>query len=232
MVEVMTDKATVEIPSPRAGTIAKIMFGEGQICPVGKTLVAIDTGVAAATEPTGHGGHMAGGHAGHIKPTAAPMRPCSRGRDRGRGPGVLATPATRQLARELGVDVGSVRGTGPGGRVTADDVRSHDGAAARPAQPAAREPAPVRAPSQPVSIPVGQAEERIPFRGVRRKIAENMARSKHTAAHFTYVEEIDFTELVALRERAQARAEERQLKLSYLPFIVKAMVAGLKKFPI
>ncbi len=75
-------------------------------------------------------------------------------------------------------------------------------------------------------------DERIPFRGVRKKIAENMHRSRQTAAHFTYVEECDVTELVSLRKRAKSRAEERGIKLSFLPFIVKAVVAGLKKFPI
>ena len=75
-------------------------------------------------------------------------------------------------------------------------------------------------------------DERVPFRGVRKKIAENMARSKRTAAHFTYVEEVDLTELVAVRARARKRAEERGVKLSFLPFIVKAVVAGLKKYPI
>jgi pyruvate dehydrogenase E2 component (dihydrolipoamide acetyltransferase) len=75
-------------------------------------------------------------------------------------------------------------------------------------------------------------DERIPFRGVRRKIADNMTRSKHSAAHFTYVEECDVTELAALRARARKRAEERGVKLSFLPFIVKAVVSGLKKYPI
>lgn len=84
----------------------------------------------------------------------------------------------------------------------------------------------------PVSIAPGGLEERVPFRGLRKKIAENMARSKFTATHYTYVEEIDVTELVTLRERARARAEERGVKLSYLPFIVRAVVAGLKKFPV
>ena len=74
-------------------------------------------------------------------------------------------------------------------------------------------------------------EERIPLRGMRKRIAESMSRSKHTAAHFTYVEEIDMTELVAVRERARERAGERGVKLTYLPFIVKAVVSGLKKWP-
>jgi len=82
-----------------------------------------------------------------------------------------------------------------------------------------------------MSIAKGGEEERIPLRGIRKKISESMARSVHTAAHFTYVEEIDMTELVAVRDRARARAAERGVKLNYLPFIVKAAVSGLKKWP-
>jgi len=80
-------------------------------------------------------------------------------------------------------------------------------------------------------VPADASDERIPFRGVRKKIAENMHRSRQTAAHFTYVEECDMTELVALRKRAKGRAEERGIKLSFLPFVIKAVCAGLKKFP-
>jgi len=97
---------------------------------------------------------------------------------------------------------------------------------ARTAPPPATRPAPA-----PIAIARGGEEERIPLRGMRKRIAESMARSKQTAAHFTYVEEIDMTELVAVRERAKARAAERGVKLNYLPFIVKAVVSGLKKWP-
>ncbi|KAB2890409.1 MAG: 2-oxo acid dehydrogenase subunit E2 [Kofleriaceae bacterium] len=83
----------------------------------------------------------------------------------------------------------------------------------------------------PQAIAKGGDEERIPLRGIRKRIADTMTRAVHTAAHFTYVEEVDMTELVAVRERARARAQERGVKLTYLPFIVKAVVAGLKKWP-
>jgi pyruvate dehydrogenase E2 component (dihydrolipoamide acetyltransferase) len=102
--------------------------------------------------------------------------------------------------------------------VTAEDVKA----------------ATTRLPSAPaIAFPVTQqaGDERVPLRGLRKKIAENMALSKRTAAHFTYVEECDVTELVAYRDRASQRAEERGVKLTYLPFIVKAVCAGLKKFP-
>ncbi|HZJ62952.1 MAG TPA: dihydrolipoamide acetyltransferase family protein, partial [Kofleriaceae bacterium] len=150
---------------------------------------------------------------------------------------VLATPATRRLARQLGVEIGNVTPTGKHGRVTTDDVRSFgSGGADLPTAtfPVATNGAAAARPAYaPIAIARGgpEEEERIPLRGMRKRIAESMARSKHTAAHFTYVEEVDMTELVAVRERARARAAERGVKLQYLPFIVKAVVSGLKKCP-
>jgi pyruvate dehydrogenase E2 component (dihydrolipoamide acetyltransferase) len=240
LVEVMTDKATVELPSPRAGTISKINYKDGDICPVGKVLVVIAEDGDAATpspSPSKDNGHPP------VKPMIEPapraksttqqsMPPpvtvsgtqpiqvvdATQGRAR-----VLATPATRRLARQLGVEIGRVPPTGKHGRVTTDDVKRY--------QPGST--AMVKAHAL-ISIPkptMGYEEERIPLRGMRKRIAESMARSVHTAAHFTYVEEIDMTELVAVRDRAKSRAAERGVKLNYLPFIVKAVVSGLKKWP-
>ncbi|HVV83524.1 MAG TPA: dihydrolipoamide acetyltransferase family protein [Kofleriaceae bacterium] len=272
IVEIMTDKATVEIPSPRAGRIAKINYADGQICPVGQVLVVIDeAGGAGATATaavsatsSGHGnGHGPGaagtGHhlpsshepspapqlqlAGHLPEQlsssaggagagAIPVIDVSEGRSR-----ALATPATRRIARQLGIPLERVPATGKRGRVTTDDVKrfATAPAAARPErspEPGAGAGAgPARTQAPPIAIARAGEEERIPLRGVRKKIAESMARSKSTAAHFTYVEEIDMTELVAVRERAKARAAERGVKLTYLPFICKAVVSGLKKWP-
>ena len=210
MVEIMTDKATVEIPTPRAGRVAKLLYAEGQICPVGKVLIAIEVadapGAAAAPpEPARV----------DVAPSASTGERAPRNNGvNARDAGVLATPATRKLARDAGVDIRDVTGTGPAGRVTSDDVRAHAGSPA-PARPSSAE----------------DGDTRIPFRGVRRKIAEHLVFSKHTAAHFTYVEEIDCTDLVALRERANARLAAQGTKLSFLPFIVKATAAALVKFP-
>ena len=228
LVEVMTDKATVELPSPRAGTIKKINFKDGDICPVGKVLVVIEEDGATAAPPSGngHGQKPVTAPATTIQPpVATPAAPSAGGgiqvvdataaRSK-----VLATPATRRLARELGVEIGRVPATGKHGRVTSDDVRRFQ-----------QQPAAATQRSAPVAIARGGDEERIPLRGMRKRIAETMARSVHTAAHFTYVEEIDMTELVAVRERAKSRATERGIKLNYLPFIVKAVVSGLKKWP-
>lgn len=246
MVEVMTDKATVEIPAPRAGRIAKINFAEGEICPVGDILVVIetaggkpagDTPAPGATEAKpaetprsvsgGNGHHHGGSMASQTVSVQAaakvppPVIDASSGRTR-----VLATPATRRKARNLGIELGQVQGTGKNGRVTTADLERFQqggGAAARqqPGRPA----------YQPISITPGGDEERIPFRGMRKRIADNMTRSKFTATHFTYVEEVDCTDLVELRDRTRAKVAERGIKLTYLPFIVKAVVAGLKKWP-
>jgi pyruvate dehydrogenase E2 component (dihydrolipoamide acetyltransferase) len=245
MVEVMTDKATVEIPAPRAGRVIRRLYAEGQSCPVGKVLIELDTGSAEGDAPAAKA--VAGPSA------AAPSRGDTSAAAAGSaGVGVLATPATRKLARDVGVDIRAVTGTGPAGRVTNDDIVNMGTLGGSP-NPPAMGPA-GRSPSVPDAIDsaggargasapdamgggsgrVGETGDvRVPFRGLRKKIAENMVRSKHTAAHFTYVEEVDCTELVLLRARENHRlaAQGMGIKLSFLPFIVKATAGALEKFP-
>ena len=262
MVEVMTDKATVEIPTPKAGRVERIMVQSGKLCAVGQVMIVIatDGGTAAtaattatavgrASPPASSASHQT--QAGEtpappkssaqispqisppasVAPAPAAVRP-----ELVEGRRVLATPATRQMARSIGVDIRTVAGTGPGGRVTRADVTAaaQRGTSAPPpvAAPAPVSSAPAIAAAPPVAVAVSPGDERLPFRGVRKKIADNMLRAKHSAAHFTYVEECDVTELVKVRGRAQKRAAERGVKLSFLPFIIKAVVSGLKKFPI
>lgn len=247
IVEIMTDKATVEIPSPRAGTITAINYKDGEICPVGKVLLVIDDGVAGSARPAAGNGHghakapehspapqlqLAGNLPESLPVTRAAIEVVDATASRGR---VLATPATRRLARQLGIELGRVAPTGKRGRVTTEDVKQYGAAGSTVAIPRLTEsvlPAlPAAKSFAPQAIAVGGDEERIPLRGMRKRIAESMTRSTHTAAHFTYVEEIDMTELVAVRERAKARAADRGVKLTYLPFIMKAVVSGLKKWP-
>jgi pyruvate dehydrogenase E2 component (dihydrolipoamide acetyltransferase) len=239
LVEVMTDKATVELPSPRAGVITKINFKDGDICPVGKVLVVIEeaggTKTQAAPPPSHHAPSApaprpAAAASANANTGKAPIEVVDATESRSR---VLATPATRRLARQLGVEIGRVPATGKHGRVTTDDVKKY-----QPNDsihgPTSSSTAIARTQYAPISIPkntMGYEEERIPLRGMRKKIADAMSRSVHTAAHFTYVEEIDMTELVLVRDRAKARAAERGVKLNYLPFIIKAIVSGLKKWP-
>ncbi len=232
MVEVMTDKATVEIPAPRAGRVLKCMYAVGEICPVGKVLIALDEGAGAAvTAPTSKGrAAVAAGVVSAVAPVGGTpafgtgvvpaLAPDAQDGD------VLATPATRKLARELGVHVAQATTSGPGGRVTSDDVRAlAQRGPARASVAAAAASAPAR-PRLPTDVAV-------PFRGLRRKIAERMSRSKREAAHFTYVEEIDCTTLVAWRNETNVRlaSQPGALRLSFLPFIVRATVDALRRFP-
>jgi len=239
MVEIMTDKATVEIPAPRAGRVAKRMYAEGQLCPVGKVLITIEldgapataTAEAHASAPVTATVHASAPVTATVHAPAMNDAHTSAKPNGTKTVNVLATPATRKLARDIGVDIREVAGTGPAGRITSDDVREHHtgagaGDATSPAVSGAR-PAVValHAPARET------ADVRVPFRGVRKKIAENLVRSKHTAAHYTYVEEVDCTDLVTLRRRANERLGERGVKLSFLPFVIKATVAALQKFP-
>ena len=238
ILQVMTDKATVEIPSPAAGRIAKIHAAAGKVALVGSVLVTIETGAgegAKAAAPAQARPVAAG--------PAAPAKPAEGTPATGPGPltrevvraaveaqsaqirkvngKVLAAPATRHMARELGIPIDSVPGSGPNGRVTKDDLK-HFGARSPEAPTQKIEPTPV---------PAAAGDERIPLRGLRKKIAEKMHKSKSTAAHYTYVEEVDVTDLVSFRSSAKAAAEKRGVRLTYLPFIVKALVTALKEFP-
>jgi pyruvate dehydrogenase E2 component (dihydrolipoamide acetyltransferase) len=143
----------------------------------------------------------------------------------------LAAPATRKLARELDVDLRRVSPSGPNQRVTREDVEAHArggaGSSAAPAKPAAA-PAPLPAAARPAEA---KGDERVPIRGLRKRVFENMARSKRTAAHFTYWEECECSELIALRDRIKGFAEAEGVKLNYLPLIIKAVVASLRRHP-
>ncbi len=243
MVEVMTDKATVVIPSPRRGVVKETRGQEGEVVEVDAVLVVIEedgesasSGESAAPVAAAAPGVASGPGPGRPEPSEVPQRapvssPSSPG-SAGADPkgGVLAAPATRRLARELGVELSTLRGTGPAGRVTADDVRrAHEGSPV-PQPPSAPRASPgATAPA--VSPAEAAGDERIPVRGLRKRIWENMAQSAFTAAHFTFVEECDATDLVALRGRLNQRLASGEAKLSYLPFILKAILAALKRFP-
>ena len=247
VVEVQTDKATVEIPSPRTGSIAKCHFDEGAICPVGDTLITFNVAQEDGTpapapapepapepepepEPTPEPAPAPAPEPAPA-PTPAPVAAAPAPAPSGPKGKVRAAPATRRLAREKGIDLSQIEGTGPGGRITRDDllnVLKSGGAAAATASAA---PSPTLRKSIPSPLPVGPDETREALRGVRKIISDSMRRSIDTAAHFTYVEEIDCARLVDTRTALKAEASESGVKLSYLPFIVKAVVEGLKRYP-
>ncbi len=205
LVEVLTDKATVEIPSPRAGTIALLGAAEGAILPVGAVLVTINvSGEAAAPAPAV--AHVPPAYATVAATAATTMAPPSR---------LEAVPAARLLARESGLDLSTVTGTGPHGRITLEDVKTalEGGGGAKPAPPHAASAGP---------------EERVPLRGLRRRIAEHMIHAARTVPHFTFVAEADMSHVVAARAAMKATGA----KGTYLAWIVRAVAASLKEFPL
>jgi pyruvate dehydrogenase E2 component (dihydrolipoamide acetyltransferase) len=319
MVEVMTDKATVEITSPKSGRIQKILYPEGSVAPVHQVIVVIDEDAAAGADGGGSAAPAAPKAAAPAPKPAArepapraperpaanppapkapaappprraqppppplrapaaagaakdpveevPTRPAAPEPARQAGPArpatpfaragapavaavtthaanggddrVLATPATRRLARELGVDLATVQGNGPRGRVLKSDVEAAArGGAAAPAAERSTAPSEHSPAREPVARAVehyaatpGAGEERIPYRGLRRAIGDQMVRSAFTAPHFTLVDEVDFTEVDAVRRAAKDDAEAAGTKLTYLPFVIKALCAAIRKYP-
>jgi pyruvate/2-oxoglutarate dehydrogenase complex dihydrolipoamide acyltransferase (E2) component len=211
LAEIETDKAVVEMPSPYAGTVLKLHFKEKDIIKVGEALATIGEKGEAVPEPQPAPAGM---------PAARPAAPA-----RAAAPGltgeILATPKVRARAKELGIDIGSVPGTGPAGRVTEDDVQA---AKMRPAEtkPAVK----IKA-----KFDIFGSLERIPLRGVRRATAKKMRESLDKAAHVTHCDEADAGSLVARREKMKPAAEAAGVKLTYLPFIVKALIEALKLHP-
>jgi pyruvate dehydrogenase E2 component (dihydrolipoamide acetyltransferase) len=222
VVEVMTDKATVEVPAPAAGTITELLVSAGDTVPVGEVIFRLAT-AGAASAPAAPAAAVAPAAAPAAAPSAAPAASAPAAASDAK---VLAVPSARRVARELGIDLAQVPGTGRNGVVRRADVEAF---AAAGAPAAAAAPAAAPAANTPTFSAPSAAEERIPFRGVRRKIAEAMVRSKQTAPHFTVVEEIDVTELVRVRQKAKELGAKQGIKVTFMPFIMKAVAGGLMK---
>lgn len=229
LVEVMTDKVTVELPSPYSGILRQQLVKEGQVVAVHAPIALIEDEAEAATEATAENDE--GERLSLFKPSAEgdaapPVQvrrapPAAPPRASGAYGRVLAVPAARKLARELGIDLRQVQGSGPHGRIRVDDVRAFGQAVAGAA------PVAYRAPSG-----YAEREERLPLRGLRRAIATQMLASHHQTVRTLHVDEADVSGLVALREKLKPRAEAKGVKLTYLPLIMKAVVAALKAYPI
>ena len=229
--EVMTDKVTVELPSPYEGTLLKIVAREGQVVPVGKPLGVL----GEAGEQVDLAALLGGSHA--PPPPAGAGAPAHPGGAGGDGADrVKAVPSIRKMAHDLGLDITGVRGTGPEGRITREDVlKAAEAQSSRGGRGSPAAPRPAARPTARAGGPAAAAGagpvERVPLRGVRRAVAERLSVSKHTAVHTLHVDEVDATNLVGVRERVKGLAQERGIKLTYLPFICKAAVMALKKVP-
>jgi pyruvate dehydrogenase E2 component (dihydrolipoamide acetyltransferase) len=228
LVEIMTDKATVELPSPFAGKITGLSAKEGEMVHVGQTLLTYEgSGASAAKSAPVAAAPAPAAPKTPSAPATMSMAPSSVPAasvgDLSVDRRVLAAPSTRRAAREMGVDLSRIQGSGPHGRVLREDLSQSRGAGAV----SAGHSMPARAPMHPSG-----GEERVAFKGLRKKISEKMRLSKDHAAHFTYVEEADATQLVALRAQLKEQGAAQGVKVTYLPLIMKMMVQALRKYPI
>lgn len=205
VVEMMTDKATVELPSPGTGVVVERLAAEGDVVKTGSVLYVLETDTRI-----GSGGH---------EPSIATARQDTRTESApaAEAVGVLAPPAVRKLAREMGVDLGRVKGTGPGGRISAEDVKRHSSGGGQ--APAKAEP------------PAG-AGRRMKLRGVQKRMAETMALSARTIPHVTGFHELDAGAFAELAARLRREAEARGARFPFDTLLVRAAALALREHPI
>ena len=224
VVEIETDKAVVEMPAPATGIVVALGGEPGQVIAVGELLVTIDEDGDAAA-PAAPPAAPPATHAAAPAATAAPAQPSrATAGDRPR-----ATPATRALARRLGVDLGVVGGTGPSGRITDDDVtRAAAGDAGAPTARAATPPAA----APPAHRPTPGVDERVPLRGVRKRTAETMTAAWRAVPHVDSFHEIDVTDLFAVREQLKPIAADRGVAVTITAFLLRATALALVEHPL
>ena len=253
LLEIMTDKATVEVPAPSAGKISGLQGKEGAMLKVGQTLAQIEEGAGGAkAAPTAAPAAPAPQQQAAPKAAPAPQQAAAPAPQKQSAPApqassqqayvgameanspssVPAAPIVRAMAQRAGVDLASVQGSGPKvgdqNRVLEEDLLRYlsnkdTGTGARGGSPVTFAP----------QVFTGQETvERVPLRGLRRVISNAMVKSKYTAPHYSYVDEFDCESLVEMREEAKRIGEKMGVKISYLPFIVKAVIGALKEFPV
>jgi 2-oxoisovalerate dehydrogenase E2 component (dihydrolipoyl transacylase) len=224
LVEMSTDKAVVEIPAPVSGRVLTINGKPGDVIAVGAELAIFETGDGAASAPAPKAATAAA-----TSGAAAPAAQAPGGSIAVDSSAVRASPATRRRAQEAGIDLTRVAGTGSSGRITPDDLQvalgARSGSAAAAALPAAK------AATAPGAAAAASGIEEIPVIGIRRVIAQRMSEAARSIPHFSYVEEVDISALHAMREHLNATAPKGAAPLSYLPFIVAALVRALQRYP-
>ena len=250
IVEVMTEKAAVEVPAPVSGRVVSTTGAPGDMVPVGAELIVLETEVAganasAAAKPAASPAAAATAPAAAAAASAvaaagagvAPARAAAAGANGGAAPNaaptggrsarVATSPAIRRRAHEAGIDLRQVAGTGPNGRIVPKDLEAY---VARRVQPTPLRSAPKAVPAARPAAPAAATEE-IKVIGLRRLIAQRMSEAKRTIPHFAYVEELDITELESLRRHLNGRPPAGAAPLTYLPFLALALIRVLRDFP-
>jgi pyruvate dehydrogenase E2 component (dihydrolipoamide acetyltransferase) len=249
--EISTDKVDTEIPSPSAGTLNEILVEEGATVQINTVVARIADGDGAVAQgiPPSHrrAAPVAEAAAPSPTPQAAAAPPFENGAvpEAASAPAGPISPLVRRMARENNIDLAQVPGTGAGGRITKQDVEGFLAQRIQPVAPAALAPEPP--PSPPVARPTSQAaapamplptsvaaKTRVePLSAMRQKIAEHMVLSKRTSPHVTTVHRVDMTKVARMRERHKADVQARYgFSLTYLPFVARATVVGLRQYPL
>ena len=231
LVEVMTEKAAVEVPAPVAGRVLSTTGAPGDMVPVGAELIVIETGTAGAAPPPAAASPVPPAAPTAGAPAAVRAVPGANGaaapaEAAARGARIATSPAIRRRAHEAGVDLLQVSGSGPNGRIVPKDLEAY--VARRGSAPTPLRAAPRAVPGN--RAPVGATEE-IKVIGLRRVIAQRMSEAKRNIPHFAYVEELDITELDSLRRHLNRSPPANAGALTYLPFLALALVRVLKAFP-
>ncbi|WP_080846720.1 dihydrolipoamide acetyltransferase family protein [Cytobacillus gottheilii] len=254
--EVQNDKAVVEIPSPVKGKVEEIHVGEGTVATVGEVLISFDApgyedlkfkgdheDEAPAADKKTEAQVQATAEAGQeVKKEEAPVQEEKKEgvaisqTDVDPNRRIIAMPSVRKFARDKGVDIRQVAGSGKNGRIQKDDIEAFLNGGAQAAAPT-QESAPkaeeaAAAPAAAAAVPAGEyPETREKMSGIRKAIAKAMVNSKHTAPHVTLMDEVDVTKLVAHRKKFKEVAASKGIKLTFLPYVVKALTSALREFP-
>lgn len=235
LLEVQSDKSVVEIPSPVTGKINTIVAEEGTVANLGEVIVTIDSDDAHAQNDASEAKEEPKEEAKETKEEASKAEAPAQDVEVDENRRVIAMPSVRKLARDKGINIKAVQGTGKNGRILKDDVLAYaeggQTAASTPEAPAQEAPAQEAAP-QPVAAPEGdfpETREKIP--AMRRAIAKAMVNSKHTAPHVTLMDEVEVQALWDHRKKFKEVAAEQGTKLTFLPYVVKALVSALKAYP-
>ncbi|OJU47452.1 MAG: branched-chain alpha-keto acid dehydrogenase subunit E2 [Microbacterium sp. 69-7] len=248
LVEIETAKSLVELPSPFSGTVGELLAPEGETVTVGAPIITIGGAAADAETPapaqpeaaaaSDDGGAVLVGYGTGAGATSRRKRPAERAETVRASVGVVAKPPVRKLARDLGVTLAEVTPTGPAGEVTRDDVVRHAEQAsvfrniATPAAPAEREQTiPVSAAPVPAP-PVGEREEAIPVKGVRKATASGMVRSAYTAPHVSVWTDVDATRTMELVKRLKASPDFADIKVSPLLIMARAVIWAVRRTPL
>lgn len=239
LLEVQNDKAVVEIPSPVDGTVKEVKVDEGIVAVVGDVLITFDVEGegSAPSEEEAPEQPKAADNAKDVQDTEQKVEDKPNEVQIHKSERVIAMPSVRKYAREKGVDIREVQGSGDNGRVVKEDIDAFANGGQSSTAPAAEEKAPAAQASasksevKPYVAAQPELETREKIKGIRKAISKAMVNSKHTAPHVTLMDEVDVTNLVALRKNFKEVAAAQGTKLTYLPFVVKALTAAAKKYP-